>query len=82
QGVANGSQEASIAGGIAAAHYIRSVASAYSIPVVLHTDHCAKKLLPWLDGPLAEVVMLVQSAIPVGGHILVRSQCKGSLRFI
>lgn len=50
QGVANGKQEASIAGAVAAAHYIRSVAPAYGIPVVLHTDHCAKKLLPWLDG--------------------------------
>jgi len=54
KGVANGKQEASIAGGIAAAHYIRSVAPAYGIPVVLHTDHCAKKLLPWLDGLLDE----------------------------
>lgn len=54
QGVPNGKQEASIAGGIAAAHYIRSVAPAYGIPVILHTDHCAKKLLPWLDGLLDE----------------------------
>jgi len=52
KGVANGSQEASIAGGIAGAHYIRSIAPAYGIPVILHTDHCAKKLLPWLDGLL------------------------------
>lgn len=52
KGVANGKQEASIAGAIAAAHYIRAVAPAYGIPVVLHTDHCAKKLLPWLDGML------------------------------
>ena len=37
---------------MAAAHYIRAVAPAYGIPVVLHTDHCAKKLLPWLDGML------------------------------
>ncbi|OBT69469.1 fructose-bisphosphate aldolase 1 [Pseudogymnoascus sp. 23342-1-I1] len=52
KGVANGKQEASIAGGIAGAHYIRAVAPAYGIPVILHTDHCAKKLLPWLDGLL------------------------------
>ncbi|KAI9802999.1 MAG: Fructose-bisphosphate aldolase 1 [Sarcosagium campestre] len=52
KGVANGKQEASIAGGIAGAHYIRSIAGAYGIPVILHTDHCAKKLLPWLDGLL------------------------------
>jgi len=47
-------QEASVGGAIAAAHYIRSVAPLYGIPVVLHTDHCAKKLLPWLDGMLDE----------------------------
>jgi fructose-bisphosphate aldolase, class II len=50
QGVKNDQQQASIAGSIAAAHYIRAVAPSYGIPVVLHTDHCAKKLLPWLDG--------------------------------
>lgn len=48
----NKEQKASIAGAVAGAHYIRSVAPAYDIPVVLHTDHCAKKLLPWLDGML------------------------------
>lgn len=52
QGVKNDKQQASIAGAVAAAHYIRAVAPAYGIPVVLHTDHCAKKLLPWLDGML------------------------------
>jgi len=52
KGVKNGNQEASVAGAVAAAHYIRAVAPAYGIPVVLHTDHCAKKLLPWLDGML------------------------------
>jgi len=52
KGVANGNQEASIAGGVAGARYIRSIAPAYGIPVILHTDHCAKKLLPWLDGLL------------------------------
>jgi len=54
KGVPNKNQEASIAGAIAGAHYIRHVAAAYDIPVVLHTDHCAKKLLPWLDGMLDE----------------------------
>lgn len=32
--------------------YIRAIAPTYGIPVILHTDHCAKKLLPWLDGLL------------------------------
>ncbi|GAB7357928.1 hypothetical protein MBLNU230_g0095t1 [Neophaeotheca triangularis] len=54
KGVDNKDQSASIAGSTAAAHYIRAVAPAYGIPVVLHTDHCAKKLLPWLDGMLVE----------------------------
>jgi fructose-bisphosphate aldolase class II len=47
-------QEASVGGAIAAAHYIRAVAPLYGIPVVLHTDHCAKKLLPWLSGMIDE----------------------------
>lgn len=52
QGVSNTDQAASIAGAVAGAHYIRSIAPAYGVPVILHTDHCAKKLLPWLDGML------------------------------
>ncbi len=52
KGVDNKDQSASIAGAVAGAHYIRAIAQAYKIPVVLHTDHCAKKLLPWLDGML------------------------------
>ncbi|KAH9886862.1 hypothetical protein F4778DRAFT_442963 [Xylariomycetidae sp. FL2044] len=50
KGVSNTDQFASIQGAIAGAHFVRSLAPAYGIPVVLHTDHCAKKLLPWLDG--------------------------------
>ncbi|KAI9815258.1 MAG: Fructose-bisphosphate aldolase 1 [Pycnora praestabilis] len=50
KGVKNDKNQASIAGSIAGAHYIRSIAPSYDIPVILHTDHCAKKLLPWLDG--------------------------------
>lgn len=44
--------DASIAGAIAAAHYVHNVAEHYGIPVILHTDHAAKKLLPWIDGLL------------------------------
>lgn len=33
-------QEAAVAGAIAAAHFIRSIAPVYGIPVILHTDHC------------------------------------------
>ncbi|KAI8140550.1 fructose-bisphosphate aldolase, class II [Fennellomyces sp. T-0311] len=53
KGLANKNQEASIVGAIAGAQYIRAVAKAYGIPVIIHSDHCAKKLLPWFDGMLA-----------------------------
>jgi fructose-bisphosphate aldolase class II len=46
-------QKGAIAGGIAAAHYVHAAAKAYGVPVILHTDHCAKKLLPWVEGMLA-----------------------------
>jgi fructose-bisphosphate aldolase class II len=53
KGLANDKQQASIAGAIAAAHHVRLVAKSYGVPVILHSDHCAKKLLPWFDGMLA-----------------------------
>ncbi|EIW55404.1 fructose-bisphosphate aldolase [Trametes versicolor FP-101664 SS1] len=53
KGLANDKQQASITGAVAAAHHVRAVAKAYGVPVVLHSDHCAKKLLPWFDGMLA-----------------------------
>lgn len=49
----NSKQQASIAGSIAGALHVRAVAEAYGVAVVLHTDHCAKKLLPWVDGVIA-----------------------------
>ncbi|KAG1786318.1 uncharacterized protein HD556DRAFT_1385029 [Suillus plorans] len=52
KGLSNDNQQASILGAIAAAH-IRTVAKAYGVPVVLHSDHCAHKLLQWFDGMLA-----------------------------
>jgi len=48
----NDKKQASILGAVAGAHYVRSVAPAYGIPVLVHSDHCAKKLLPWFDGML------------------------------
>jgi len=44
--------QASILGAVVGAHYVRQVAPAYGIPVFVHSDHCAKKLLPWFDGML------------------------------
>jgi len=46
----NKNKEAAILGAVAGAHYTRNVAPAYGIPVFCHSDHCAKKLLPWFDG--------------------------------
>jgi len=48
----NEKQEASIAGAISGAQHIHSIAEMYGVPVILHTDHAAKKLLPWIDGLL------------------------------
>ncbi|MBQ8706659.1 MAG: class II fructose-bisphosphate aldolase [Succinivibrionaceae bacterium] len=45
-------QKAQILGSISGALHARNVAEAYGVPVIVHTDHCAKKLLPWVDGLL------------------------------
>jgi fructose-bisphosphate aldolase class II len=50
KGLDNSNQEAAIAGSIAGAKHVHIMAEAYGVPVILHTDHCAKKLLPWIDG--------------------------------
>ncbi len=52
KGLSNANEKAAIAGGIAGALHIHTLAEAYGATVILHTDHCAKKLLPWLDGLL------------------------------
>ena len=46
----NADQAAAVAGSIAGAKHVHTMAEAYGVPVILHTDHCAKKLLPWIDG--------------------------------
>ena len=50
KGMSNDGQKAAILGGIAGAKHIHTLAEAYGATVILHTDHCAKKLLPWIDG--------------------------------
>jgi fructose-bisphosphate aldolase class II len=50
--VSKENQFAPIQGGIAGAQYVDIAAKAYGVPVILNTDHCAKKLLPWVDGML------------------------------
>ena len=52
KGLSNESQKAAIRGGISGALHVHEMAEAYGVPVVLHTDHEAKKLLPWIDGLL------------------------------
>ena len=52
KGLSNDNQKSAIAGAIAGAKHVHMMAEAYSVPVILHTDHCAKKLLPWIDGLL------------------------------
>ena len=46
----NKNDAASIAGCVAGAKHVREVAALYGVPVVLHTDHCQKAWLPWMDG--------------------------------
>ena len=50
KGLSNENQSAAIHGSIAGAKHVHEMALAYGVPVILHTDHCAKKLLPWIDG--------------------------------
>jgi len=45
-------QEAAILGAVSGAKHVHAMAAAYGVPVILHTDHAAKKLLPWIDGLL------------------------------
>jgi fructose-bisphosphate aldolase class II len=52
KGLSNENQRAAIAGGVAGAKHVHELAKQYGATVILHTDHCAKKLLPWIDGLL------------------------------
>ena len=52
KGLSNDNQQAAIAGAIAGAKHIHELAPLYGAHVILHTDHCAKNLLPWIDGLL------------------------------
>lgn len=49
KGVKMQGQDAAVAGAAAGAQHVHLMAEHYGIPVLIHTDHCAKKLLPWLD---------------------------------
>jgi fructose-bisphosphate aldolase class II len=53
KGLSNGDQIAAIAGSVSGAQHIHMMAEWYKVPVIIHTDHCAKNLLPWMDGMLS-----------------------------
>ena len=53
KGLKNENHSAAIAGGISGAMHVHEMAKIYNASVILHTDHCARKLLPWIDGLLA-----------------------------
>lgn len=52
KGLSNESEKAAIAGGVSGAKHVHAMAELYGATVILHTDHAAKKLLPWIDGLL------------------------------
>jgi fructose-bisphosphate aldolase class II len=52
KGLSNENQKAGIAGAVSGAKHVHYMAEEYGVPVILHTDHAAMKLLPWIDGLL------------------------------
>ena len=50
--LSNENEKAAILGGVAGAKHVHALAEAYGATIILHTDHCAKNLLPWIDGLL------------------------------
>jgi fructose-bisphosphate aldolase class II len=91
KGLSNENQKAAIAGAVAGAKHIHELAIQYGATVILHTDHCAKKLLPWIDGlldagekhfketekPLYSSHMIDLSEEPIEENIEI---CKGYLK--
>jgi fructose-bisphosphate aldolase, class II len=68
----NTRHRASIAGAIAGAHHVRALAEAYGVPVIVHTDHCAQKLLPWVEGLIeaGEAFFALHGAPLFSSHML------------
>lgn len=52
KGLSNDNQEAAVAGAVSGALHVHQLAEKYGVSVILHTDHAARKLLPWIDGLL------------------------------
>jgi len=76
KGVKDDGYKATTAGSVALAHHVRCVAPLYGVPVVIHSDHCAKKLLPWFDGMLDadEAYFKVHGEPLFSSHMLDRSE--------
>jgi fructose-bisphosphate aldolase class II len=82
KGLNNDGQRASIAGAVAAAMHIHQLAESYGARVLIHTDHCAKKLLPWVDGLLeaGEAYFKSHGKPLFSSHMLDLSEERGRLR--
>jgi fructose-bisphosphate aldolase, class II len=52
KGLKNDLQQASIIGAVSGAQHVHTIAESYGVPVILHTDHCAKNIIAWMDGML------------------------------
>lgn len=72
KGMPNDKLQANISGGISGAKHVHEVAKYYGVPVVLHTDHAAKKWLPWIDGLLdaGEIFMKEKGQPLYSSHML------------
>mmetsp|Transcript_25828 Transcript_25828/g.31323 ORF Transcript_25828/g.31323 Transcript_25828/m.31323 type:complete len:442 (-) Transcript_25828:95-1420(-) len=64
--------KAAVAGCVAGALHVRALAELYGVPIILHSDHCAKKLLPWFDGMLeANEEYYAKNGVPLfSSHML------------
>ena len=60
KGLKNDGQNAAILGSVSGAQHIHMMAEAYNVPVIIHTDHCAKNLLAWMDGMLDQGEMFFE----------------------
>jgi len=52
KGLSNENEQAAIIGAVSGAKHVHHIAELYGVPVILHTDHAARKVLPWIDGLL------------------------------
>lgn len=72
KGLSNDQMRASVAGAVSLAQHVHQVAELYGVRVLLHTDHCPRKALPWLDGLLTagEAFYAVQGKPLYSSHMI------------